>query len=182
MKSIYDKIEKVRKPRVHISYELEDGDSTVKQELPFVIGVMGDYSGDSQVSKMPFKARKFIQIDGDNFNQVMAKMQPQLSFKVDNTLTEEAGQLAVDLTFNQIDDFEPENVAKQVPALKKLLEVRAQLHDLLSKADRSEELEGLLEKILQDNAQLAQLKQELDSQKKEADSTAEPDSDKEQDA
>mgnify|MGYP000382094881 CR=1 FL=1 len=169
MDSVYKKIDKVRKPRVHISYELENGGQTEKKELPFVVGVMGDYSGHSDQAKVSFKERKFINIDGDNFNQVMQKMSPELRIKVANQLVEEADQeLAVELKFNSMDDFEPDRIAEQVPALKKLLDIRSQLRDLVSKADRSDELEGLLEQVLQDNEQIKALAGELGSEEAEA--------------
>ena len=161
MDSVYKKIDKVRKPRVQISYDLEDGGQSVKKELPFVVGVMGDYSGHSEEAKVPIKDRKFINIDGENFNQVMTKMRPELNLKVENKLTDDGKDMAVDLKFNSLDDFEPDNIAQQVPALKKLLAIRSQLRDLLSKADRSEELEALLEQVMQDDDQLQQLSKQL---------------------
>ncbi len=161
MDSVYKKVEKVRKPRVQISYELDEGTATVKKELPFVMGVMGDYSGHSEQTKTPFKDKKFVNIDGENFNQVMKKMQPELHIKVDNKLSDKDEEMAVDLKFNSMDDFEPDSIAKQVPALKKLLEARAQLNELVTKADRSEKLAELLEGILQDNDQLKKLAEQL---------------------
>jgi type VI secretion system protein ImpB len=165
MDSVYKKLDKLRKPRVQISYDLEDGGQTVKKELPFVVGVMGDYSGHSSESSRAFKDRKFIQIDGENFNNVMGKMRPELSIKVNNTLSEADEEMAVDLKFNTMEDFEPDNVAKQVPALNRLLEIRSQLRDLLSKADRSEDLESMLEQIMQDELQLKTMADELGHEK-----------------
>ncbi len=111
--------------------------------------------------------RKFVQIDRDNFNDVMARMNPGLKLKVDNKLSEEGGQMAVDLKFNAIEDFEPARVAEQVPALRALMETRAKLRDLMSKVDRSEELEGLLEKVLQNETELKTLSGQLGIDKKE---------------
>jgi type VI secretion system protein ImpB len=111
--------------------------------------------------------RKFVQIDRDNFNDVMARMNPGLKLKVDNKLTEDGGQMAVDLKFNGIEDFEPARVAEQVPALRALMETRAKLRDLMSKVDRSEELEGLLEKVLQNENELKTLSGQLGLDKKE---------------
>lgn len=180
MESVYKKLDKVRKPRVHISYDLEDGGQTVKKEIPFVVGVMGDYSGHSAEAAVPLKDRKFINIDGDSFNQVMSKMKPQLSIKVANTLSDEGKDMAVDLKFNSLDDFEPDSIARQVPSLKKLLDIRGQLRDLLSKADRSEDLEALLESVMQDNDQLKSMADELsaktnDSEGEEEESKEEKD-------
>lgn len=168
MDSVYKKLDKLRKPRVQISYDLEDGGQTVKKELPFVVGVMGDYSGHSSEADKPFKDRKFIQIDGENFNNVMGKMRPELNIKVENTLSDADEEMAVDLKFNNMEDFEPDNVAKQVPALNRLLEIRSQLRDLLSKADRSEDLEAMLEQIMQDESQLKEMAEQLGPEESDA--------------
>ena len=159
--SIHDKLKRVRKPRVHITYEVETDGAQIERELPFVMGVMGDFSGDPTQPLKSLAERKFIQIDRDNFNEVMARMTPGLKLKVDNKLSDEGGQMAVDLKFNAIEDFEPQRVVDQVPALKALLETRNKLRDLMSKADRSEQLESLLEQILQNNEELQTLSGEL---------------------
>lgn len=167
MASIHQKLDRVRKPRVHITYDVETEGATVVKELPFVVGVLGDFSGDPTEALKPLKDRKFIQIDRDNFNDVMARMTPGLKMKVDNTLAEDGTQLSVDLAFKSMEDFEPGRVVQQVEPLRKLLETRNQLRDLLSKADRSEELEGLLERVLQNTDELAALSGELGTEKKE---------------
>lgn len=159
--SIHKKLEKVRKPRVHITYDVESGGAQVKRELPFVAGVLGDFSGHNADNLKSIKERKFIQIDGDNFNNVMQRIEPKLQFKVKNVLENNDTELPVDLTFNQIEDFEPANVVMQVEPLAKLLELRAKLTDLLSKADRSEELEQLLEQVLNNTESLKNLSEEL---------------------
>lgn len=146
--SVYDKLNRVRKPRVHITYEVETEGAEVLKELPFVVGVLGDFSGDPTKPLRPLSERKFIQIDRDTFNDVMARMTPGLELKVDNKLGGDDSQIGVQLAFNSIEDFEPARVAEQVPALKSLLETRAKLRDLMSKADRSEDLENLLEQIV----------------------------------
>ena len=146
--SIHDKLNRVRKPRVHITYEVETEDGEVLRELPFVVGVLGDFSGDPTQPLKPLAERKFIQIDRDNFNEVMARMTPGLSLKVDNKLEDDGKQIGVNLSFRSLEDFEPARVAEQVPALKALLETRAKLRDLMSKADRSAELENLLERVM----------------------------------
>ena len=161
MASIHDKLSRVRKPRVHISYEVETEGAMVERELPFVVGVVGDFSGDPTQPLKPMRDRKFIQIDRDNFNDVMARMTPGLSMKVDNTLAGDGSQMAVDLKFNSIEDFEPGRVVEQVEPLRKLMETRNKLRDLMSKVDRSEELEGLLEKVLQNDADLKELSSAL---------------------
>jgi type VI secretion system protein ImpB len=165
--SVHDKLNRVRKPRVHITYDVETEGAAIVRELPFVMGVMGDFSGDPTAPLQPMSERKFVQIDRDNFNDVMARMNPGLKLKVDNKLSEEGGQMAVDLKFNAIEDFEPARVAAQVPALRALMETRAKLRDLMSKVDRSEELEGLLEKVLQNETELKTLSGQLGLDKKE---------------
>ncbi|MEE3500763.1 type VI secretion system contractile sheath small subunit [Acidiphilium acidophilum] len=159
--SIHEKLNRVRKPRVHITYDVETDGAQIVRELPFVMGVMGDFSGDPTQPLKPLAERKFIQIDRDNFNDVMARMAPGLKLKVDNTLANDGSQMAVDLKFNSIEDFDPERVVDQVPALKSLLETRNKLRDLMSKADRSEQLESLLEQVLQNDAELKSLSGEL---------------------
>ena len=159
--SIHDKLSRVRKPRVHITYEVETGGAAVQKELPFVVGVMGDFSGDPTSPLKPLKDRKYIQIDRDNFNSIMARMTPGVSMKVENTLAGDGSEMAVDLKFNSMDDFNPENIVNQVEPLKKLQETRDQLRDLLTKADRSEDLETTLEKILSDADNLKGVSDEL---------------------
>jgi type VI secretion system protein ImpB len=161
MSSVHDKLARVRKPRVHITYQVETEGAEIERELPFVVGVMGDFAGDPSEPLKPLAERKFVQIDRDNFNDVMARIQPGLNIKVDNTLAGDGSQMAVSLKFRSIEDFEPTRVAEQVPALKALLETRAKLRDLMSKVDRSEELEGLLEQVLQDKEKLDKLSAEL---------------------
>jgi type VI secretion system protein ImpB len=159
--SIYGKLNRVRKPRVHITYEVETNGAQQIKELPFVVGVMGDFSGDPTQALKPLAQRKFVQIDRDNFNQVMATMTPGLKLKVENRLADDGTDLNVELAFNSIEDFDPARVAEQVPALKALLETRAKLRDLMAKADRSEELEGLLEQVLQNEGRLKVLSSQL---------------------
>lgn len=165
--SVHDKLKRVRRPRVHITYEVETEGAQIERELPFVMGVMGDFSGDPTQPLRPMSDRKFIQIDRDNFNDVMTRMAPGLNLKVDNTLANDGTQMAVDLKFNGIEDFDPERVVEQVPALKSLLETRNKLRDLLSKADRSEQLESLLEQVLQNDAELSELSGQLGLGKQE---------------
>lgn len=161
MASVHEKLERVRKPRVHIKYEVETEGAMVVKELPFVVGVLGDFSGNPTQPLKPFGERKFVQIDRDNFDDVMRRMSPGLNITVKNTLQNDGSDLAVNLKFESMDDFLPGSVVKQVPALKALLDARNELRDLLSKADRSEELEQLLEDILQNNTDLSKLVAEL---------------------
>ncbi|WP_137125152.1 type VI secretion system contractile sheath small subunit [Roseomonas sp. HF4] len=167
MSSVHDKLARVRKPRVHITYEVETEGAAIERELPFVVGILGDFAGDPTEPLKPLAERKFVQIDRDNFNDVMARIQPGLNIKVDNTLAGDGSQMAVNLKFRSIEDFEPTRVADQVPALKAMLETRSKLRDLMSKVDRSDELEGLLEQVLQDKDKLDKLSAELGLDKKE---------------
>ncbi|MBV9125075.1 MAG: type VI secretion system contractile sheath small subunit [Planctomycetes bacterium] len=162
--SVQKKLERVRKPRVHITYDVETEGAVVQRELPFVVGVMGDFSGNPTTPLKPMKDRKFVQIDRDNFNDVMARMTPGLNIKVDNTLKGDGSQMPVQLKFNSIEDFEPGRVVDQVEPLKKLLETRDKLRDLLTKVDRSEDLEGVLERVLQNTDQLKKLAAEVKGQ------------------
>ena len=159
--SIHDKLERVRKPRVHIKYEVETEGAVVQKELPFVVGVLGDFSGDPTSPLKPFRDRKFTQIDRDNFDDVLARMTPGLQLQVENTLVKDGTDLGVSLKFEKMDDFDPAAIVNQVPALANMLETRNKLRDLLAKADRSDSLEAILEKILQDQRELKQLSEDL---------------------
>ena len=165
--SIHDKLKRVRKPRVHITYDVETGGAEQTKELPFVMGVMGDYSGDNTDNKKSLKERKFVGIDRDNFNQVMGNINPKVNMKVENTLAGDDSEMAVDLSFKSMDDFDPTAIVNQVEPLKQLLEARNKLRDLMSKADRSEELEGILEDILQNTDKVTSISQELGLDKAE---------------
>ncbi len=159
--SIHDKLSRVRKPRVHITYEVETEGARVQRELPFVMGVLGDFSGKPTQPLKPLKDRKFIQIDRDNFDEVMARMTPGLQYRVANTLKGDGSELAVNLKFNALEEFDPAKVVQQVEPLKKLLETRDKLRDLLTKVDRSDELENLLEKILKSDEDIKKLSEQL---------------------
>jgi len=161
MASIHDKLERVRKPRVHITYQVETEGAQVQKELPFVVGVLGDFSGQPTQPLKPLKDRKFIQIDRDNFNDVMARMTPGLNIKVENTLKGDSSEMGVQLKMNSIEDFDPGAVVKQVEPLRKLLETRDKLRDPLTKIDRSEDLENILERVLQNTEDLKRLSADL---------------------
>jgi type VI secretion system protein ImpB len=167
--SINDKLKRVRKPRVHITYDVETNGAEQRKELPFVVGTMGDFSGDNTEGKKSLKERKFVNIDRDNFDQVMGKINPKLNMKVENTLTDDDSEMPVELDFNSIEDFEPQNLVNQIEPLKQLLAARGKLRDLMSKADRSEELEGVLEEILQNADKVASISEELGLNKKAGD-------------
>lgn len=159
--SIHDRLKRVRKPRVHITYDVETEGVTVKKELPFVIGVTGDFSGHNTESLKPLKERRFIQIDRDNYNDILNKMNPKLDIKVQNTLSDDDSEMAVNLSFKSLNDFEPAAIVNQVEPLKKLMETRNKLRDLMTKIDRSEDLEDLLEDVLNNTTTLDKLASEL---------------------
>lgn len=159
--SIHDKLKRVRKPRVHITYDVETNGAVDKKELPFVMGVMGDYSGDNTDTKKALKDRKFSQIDRDNFNDVMSNVAPQINMKVDNTLAGDGSQMSLSIDFKNMEDFEPQNIVERVEPLQKLLETRNKLRDLLTKADRSDKLEAVLEEILSNTKAMQALSSEL---------------------
>ena len=120
--SVHAKLNRVRKPRVHITYDVETEGAAIERELPFIVGVMGDFAGDPTEPLKPLAERKFIQIDRDNFNDVMARIAPGLNMKVKNTLAGDDSEMAVNMKFRSIEDFEPARVAEQVPALKAVAE------------------------------------------------------------
>ena len=147
--SIQQKLSRVRKPRVHITYEVETEGASVMRELPFVVGVIGDYIGNApQVAPKSLKDRKFIDIDRDSFDEVMGRLAPGLQFRVENTLAGDGSELPVQLKFNTMDDFEPGRIMEQVEPLRKLLDTRNRLRELMNVIDRSEGLEAELEKLL----------------------------------
>jgi type VI secretion system protein ImpB len=146
-----------RPPRVQITYDVEIGDAAEKKELPLVVGLLADLSGQPLKPPPKLKDRRFVEIDRDNFNQVMAKIAPRLDLSVPDTLKGE-GNLKVELTFNDFDQFHPAAIARQIPRLAKLLEARQQLRDLLAKLDGNDELDALLDNILQNTEDLKALK------------------------
>jgi type VI secretion system protein ImpB len=164
MDSVHDKLKRVRKPRVHITYDVETEGATELKELPFVVGVMGDFSGDPSEPLKPLKDRKFIQIDRDNFDEVMRRMAPGLNMRVENTLKGDGSEMGVQLKFQSLEDFEPGRIVEQVEPLRRLMETRNKLRDLMTKADNSEQLETLLEQVLQNQGQLDALRNELGAQ------------------
>ena len=161
MAGIHDKLSRVRKPRVHITYEVETEGATVERELPFVMGILGDFSGNPTEPLKPLKDRKFIQIDRDNFNDVMSKIAPELNLKVENTIKGDKSEMAVQIKFRSMEDFEPARVVEQIEPLRKLMETRNKLSDLMSKVDRSEDLENILEKVLKNTDELKKLSDNL---------------------
>jgi len=156
--STQHKLDRVRPPRVQITYDVEIGDAIQKKELPLVIGVLADLSGKPEAPLPKLKERGFVEIDRDNLNDVMASIGPRLALSVPNKLSSEGGFVKAELKFRQLDDFSPENLVTQVPALQKLVEARGKLSDLLAKLDGNDELDGLLQKIVNDTESLNKIK------------------------
>jgi type VI secretion system protein ImpB len=165
--SLQHKLERVRPPRVNITYDVELGGAIQLKELPFVIGVMGDFVGKPDEPLPALKQRKFVEIDPDNFNQVMAGMKPRLAYSVENKLQNDGSKLGVELKFNSIEDFEPDNIVQQVEPLRKLVEARQKLADLRSKMDGNEKLESILEDVISNADKQKQLSDALGGAKEE---------------
>ncbi|NVO23026.1 type VI secretion system contractile sheath small subunit [Donghicola sp. C2-DW-16] len=151
---------RVSKNRVSITYDVETGGAMQTKELPFVIGMIGGYSGD-RTDREPMEDRTFYSVDKDNFDQVMTRVGPRLTYKVENKLQNDGSEFEVDLDFKSMKDFEPDAIVEKVEPLKKLAKTREQLMTLLSKADRSRDLEKLLKDILQDQDAIKALGEEL---------------------
>ena len=160
--SVQSRLGKVRPPRVHLTYDVQVGDAIEKKELPFVVGVLGEFSGQPDADKpLPkLKDRKFVNVDLDNFDDVMSGMSPKSSYRVKNKLNADGGEFAVNLEFKSMEDFRPESVVQQVEPLKKLLEARTRLSDLRNKLAGNEKLDDILSDILSNTEKLAQLSAE----------------------
>ncbi len=159
--SLQHKLDRVRPPRVQITYDVEVGGAIEMKELPFVLGVMGDFVGKPEEPMAPFKNRKFVEIDPDNFNQVLAGMKPRLTFSTENKLQEDGSKIGVELKFTSIEDFEPDNIVQQVDPLRKLVEARQKLSDLRSKMDGNEALENMLNDVISNSEKQKQLSDAL---------------------
>ncbi|WP_437530579.1 type VI secretion system contractile sheath small subunit [Sorangium sp. So ce726] len=151
-----------RPPRVQITYDVETGGAIEKKEIPFVVGIMTDLSGTSEAPRPKLKDRKFVEIDRDNFNEVLAAVAPEATCLVDNKLTDEGGKLKVSLSFKSMDDFRPEQLVEQVEPLRALLRARERLNDLLAKLEGNDDLSGMLKRVVEDTKKLETLKQELE--------------------
>lgn len=161
--STQKKLERVRPPRIQISYEVETGGAIEMKELPFLMGVMADLSGNPAEPLPRLKDRKFVEITPDNFDDTLASMKPRLQLTVENKLSEDADapKLAVELNFRSMDDFSPEQVAKQVKPLRELLELRTELANLRANLQTNEKLDEVLQDTLGDADKMAKLKAEL---------------------
>lgn len=161
--SMQHKLDRVRPPRVHITYDVEVGDAIEIKELPFVMGVLGDFTGQPEQPLPRLKDRKFVEVNPDNFDTVLEGMKPHLSFAVENKLSDEpdAPNLKVDLHFKSMEDFEPEQVAKQVKPLRELLDLRTRLGDLRGSLQGNDKLEELLLDAVGNTEKLEKLKGEI---------------------
>jgi len=162
-KSTQHKLDRVRSPRVHVTYDVETGDAIEVKELPFVMGVLGDFTGQPDTPLPKLKERKFVEVTPDNFDSVLEGMKPHVSFSVENKLSEDpnAGQLKVDLHFKSMEDFEPEQVARQVKPLKEMLDLRTKLSDLRGSLQGNDKLEELLLEAVNNSEKLDKLKAEI---------------------
>ena len=155
--SVQKRLQKVRPPRVQLTYDVEIGDAIEVKELPFVVGVLGDFAAQSGQEQGKVRDRKFVNIDMDNFDDVMEGMAPRAAYRVKNRLTPEGGELGVDIEFRKFEDFRPESVVQQVEPLRKLQEARSKLADLRNKLAGNEKLEDLLNDVLSSTEQLHSL-------------------------
>ncbi|MGE4297231.1 MAG: type VI secretion system contractile sheath small subunit [Desulfovibrionaceae bacterium] len=158
--STQKKLGRIRPPRVQITYDVEIGDAIIMKQLPYVVGIMADLSGNPEQPLPKLKDRKFVYIDRDNINDILASSNSRVTFQAQNKLTDEDKKLNIALTFNSLDDFEPTNIIHQVPALRKLFEARRRLADLLTKLDGNDDLDGLLQQVLENTDELQTLKPE----------------------
>jgi type VI secretion system protein ImpB len=167
--STQKKLSRVRPPRVQIEYEVQVGDSIEIKEIPFVMGVLGDFAGQPVEEQARLKDRKFVEVTPDNFDDVLSSMKPHLAYSVENKLSEDpdAPKLKVDLTFRSLDDFSPDAVAKQVAPLKKLLDLRSQLSDLRGTLQTNERLDEVLQDVVNNPEKLEQLRSSVKSQDEE---------------
>jgi type VI secretion system protein ImpB len=169
--SVHAKLERVRPPRVHVTYDVEIGDAIETKEIPFVMGVLGDFSGQPEEPLPRMRERRFVEVTPDNFDGVLASMKPRVHFSVENKLSDDpnAGKIGVDLRFSSMEDFEPEKVARQVKPLRDLLDLRTRLSDLRGTLQGNEKLERLLQDVLANTESMEKLKGEIGEKKGDQD-------------
>ena len=158
--SLQHTLDRVRSPRVQITYDVEIGDAIESKEIPFVVGVLADLSGKPDEPLPKLKERKFVEIDRDNFNNVLEGIKPRLAYRVDNKLTKDDSKIAVELRFKSMDDFHPEQVAQQITPVRKLVETRNRLSELLNKLDGNDKLDELLQEVISSTDSLETLGKE----------------------
>lgn len=171
-KGMQHKLTRVRPPRVHITTDVETGDAIEMVELPFVVGVLGDFSGQPAEPLAPLRDRKFVEINPDNFDTVLKAMNPRVSLTVNNKLAKDdpnAARLKMDLTFESLEDFEPQRVAEQVPAMKQLMELRSKLSDLKASLQGNPQFEELLHAAVQNTERRGQLTTQIQQAKEDKD-------------
>ena len=156
--STQHKLDRIRPPRVQITYDVEICDAIVKKELPFVVGIIADLAGQQSEPQPLLRDRKFVEIDRDNFNAVLKAIKPRLAVRVPNKLSNDNTMLNVELNFESIDDFGPLQVLKQVEPMRKLFEARQRLADLLTKLDGNDALDAELQKIIKDTQSMQAIK------------------------
>jgi type VI secretion system protein ImpB len=161
--SLQHKLDRVRSPRVHITYDVETGGAIEKKELPFVMGIFGDFTGQPEEPLPKLKDRKFVEVNPDNFDSVLAAMKPHLAFAVENKISDDpdAGQIRANLRFRALEDFEPAQVARQIRPLKELLDLRTKLSDLRGSLQGNDKLDDVLQAALRDSGKLDKLKGEI---------------------
>lgn len=155
--SLQHKLDRVRSPRVQITYDLETGGALEMKDIPFVVGVLADLSGKPEEPLPKLKERKFVEIDRDSFNTVLEATRPRVAFTVENKLAGNGSKLAVELRFKTLEDFHPEGVARQVEPLEKLIETRRKLSELLNKLDGNDRLDELLQEVIKSSESLEKL-------------------------
>ncbi|QEL55951.1 type VI secretion system contractile sheath small subunit [Chromobacterium paludis] len=156
--STQHKLDRIRPPRVQITYDVEIGNALEKRELPLVVGILADLAGKQETPQAKLGERRFVEIDRDNFNAVLASLSPRVTAQVDNALSDDGSKLNVELKFNHIDDFDPVSIVKQVTPLRRLYEARQKLRDLLTKLDGNDELDKLLQDVLTNTEELQKIK------------------------
>jgi type VI secretion system protein ImpB len=163
--SVQKRLQKIRPPRVQMTYDVEIGDGIESKELPFVMGVVGDFAGNSDIEQKRLKDRKFVNVDRDNFDEVIKGLEPRAAFQVENTLAGDGTSFPVDLRFKSMEDFRPESVVDQVEPLRKLVEARTKLADLRNKLAGNDKLEDLLNDVLNNTEKLAEVGQQANDRK-----------------
>lgn len=154
--STQHKLDRIRPPRVQITYDVEIGGAIQKKELPLVMGILADLSGKPEEALPKLKDRKFVEIDRDNFNAILKSIAPRVTMQVDNKLSKEGGKTNIELKFQHIDDFSPLNIVQQVPALNELFKARQRLNDLLAKLDGNDKLDNMLRELKDDDVKTLQ--------------------------
>lgn len=167
--SVHKKLARVRAPRVHVTYDVEIGDAIEIKEIPFVMGVLADLSGQPEEPLPRIKERRFVEITPDNFDDVLASMNPRVAYSVENKLSDDpdAGNLGIDLSFKSMEDFEPGNIARQVKPLSDLLDLRTRLSDLVGSLQGNEKLEQILQEVMGDEKKMKALEREIKAARKQ---------------